>query len=159
MLRARQLLLSSVLLMAADPALAKRHQSPTEMLIGFALIAVLGIVTFVAVEAGQQRLEDPNDKTAVYLDQLPNVSALSGSGIWHVTIIRQSGNIERTDEVRGSGEDALRRAMSTFRRAKIPGVFVQENTASVLRFSRMFHDHRGSSEGKKVGRIEIRRVA
>jgi hypothetical protein len=92
------------------------------------------------------------------LEELPSLSQLTGSGSFVVRTLRQSGNPHQEDRAFGDSKLALQAAMSTFRRSKIEFVVVVANTPTELSFRRPWHDHRGRSEGKKVGWIEIHRV-
>ena len=69
--------------------------------------------------------------------------------------MRQSGNVHAEHVVTGSAQQALASALSTFRRAKIDAVHVGQNSETELRIARLYHDHRGSNEGKKVGKAVI----
>lgn len=128
-------------------------------LIGYVLLGLLILVGLVAVSQAQGKLDDPNESSVVYLDQLTTVAKLSGQGHWLVRICRQSGNVHSESELVGSASTALNAAISTFRRAKIEAVGVSENGPSKLRMARLYHNHRGSNEGKKVGSAEIIRLA
>lgn len=103
-------------------------------------------------------LSDPKNTTTVYLDQLPELSNLIPEGHHLVKLFRQSGNPYKGDMVCQSADEALRKVMSTFRRAKIDFVLITKNTETELCFQRGLHGHGGKKEGKKVGRAEIRRV-
>lgn len=127
--------------------------------IGYVLVGLLMLVILVAYTQAQERLENPADTSVVYLEQLPSVANLTGEGHWLVRIIRQSGNVHSEHEVTGGASAALGVALTTFRRAKIDAVGVQENGESRLRFARLFHNHRGSNEGKKVGAAEVIRLS
>ena len=89
------------------------------------------------------------------LEELPALSQLTGSGAFVVRTLRQSGNAHQEDRVFADSKLALQAAISTFRRSKIEFVVVVANTQVELSFRRPWHDHRGRSEGKKVGWIEI----
>ncbi len=127
--------------------------------IGWVLVGGLVLLSLFAISVSHSRLDDPNDHRTVYLRELPAVAELAGQGAWLVRIIRQSGYTHAEYDVTGSAADALNVAMQTFRRAKIDTVHIGKNTETVLVFGRMYHDHRGSNEGKKVGRAEIAKVA
>lgn len=126
--------------------------------IGYVLIGLLLLGSLVAATASQGKLEDPSDTSVVYLEQLPSVAKLQGEGHWLVRIYRQSGNVHSEGEINGDASRALAAALSTFRRAKIDAVGVPENTETKLRFARLYHSHRGSNEGKKVGSAHIERL-
>lgn len=134
----------------------KNLDEPIEWVFLF-LIIVLVIIGYVANKSSEKALEDPNDKSRIYLEQLPVIALLSGHGLFRVIILRQSGNLHAEYES-ASAVDALKKAMTTFRRAKIDTILVSQNTESVLHFKRLFYSHRGSAEGKKVGSVEITKI-
>jgi hypothetical protein len=135
----------------------KNMDSPIE-LIAFVLIILVILIGYVAAQSAEQALDDPNDKERVYLDQLPALSLLSGVGAFHVRIFRQSGYLHAQYDA-PSASSALSQAIATFRRAKIETIRISRNAPDELHFNRLFHSHRGSAEGKKVGSVEITRVA
>ncbi|MGW8188990.1 hypothetical protein [Sphingomonas hankookensis] len=124
-------------------------------LVGLALMGVLALVYWLSIEESHKRLDDHEDDRTLWLDQLPEKIALAPAGTYRVTVLRQSGNVHAERVVTGSAQDALKVALATFRRAKIDAVHVGRNTRQELSFGRMYHDHRGKAEGKKVGRAVI----
>lgn len=124
-------------------------------LVGLALMGILALVYWLSIEESHKRLDDPDDDRTLWLDQLPEKIALAPAGTYRVTVLRQSGNVHAERVVTGSAQDALKVALATFRRAKIDAVHVGRNTRQELSFGRMYHDHRGKAEGKKVGRAVI----
>lgn len=121
--------------------------------------AILVIATAVAMSNQQKKLEDPNNTEVVYLDEVIKVSKLLGLGQWRLSIYRQSGNLQKNDQYFATAPEAIKKAVSTFKRAKIDYVVIDSNTTSELKFRRPYHSHRGKAEGKKVGRVEIIREA
>jgi hypothetical protein len=119
------------------------------------LIVGLLLVSWWAMSESHRRLDDPNDDRTLHLDQLPGKVALAAFGIFRVTIYRQSGNVHAEKIVTGSAQDALATALATFRRAKIDAVHVGANNETELKIGRLYHDHRGRNEGKKVGKAHI----
>lgn len=126
--------------------------------IGWVLVCGMLLASFMAIATSQERLGDPGDNTAVFLEQLPSVSKLQGNAVWRVLIYRQSGNVHSEKHVRGNASTALATALSAFRRAKIDAVHVPINDASRIVFTRPYHDHRGTKEGRKVSRADISRI-
>lgn len=124
---------------------------------GILLFGLLGLVWW-AQSASQSALDDPDNDKVVYLHQLVDVVKLCGRGSWVVTIMRQSGNVHSTKVVDGDAAAALQAALATFRRAGIDAVALVTNEASELNVRRLFHNHRGSNEGKKVGGAVIKLV-
>ncbi len=119
------------------------------------ILVGLFLFSWWAMQESHGRLDDPNDDRTLYLDQLPGKLALTPFGTYRVTILRQSGNVHAEHIVTGSAQDALAAALATFRRAKIPAVHVGANSETELRIGRLYHDHRGKAEGKKVGAAHI----
>lgn len=126
-----------------------------EWIIGGALIIGLLLFSWWAMEESHRRLNDPDDDRTLHLDRLPGKLALLPFGIYRVNIFRQSGNIHAETIVTGTAQAALAEAMATFRRAKIDAVHVATNSERELRIGRLYHDHRGRNEGKKVGKAHI----
>ena len=126
----------------------------------FAFIALIVLVVAGAVKVWVQerQLKDPDDKSVVYLDEVAQISALNEDGPFLVRTLRQSGNEHQADRIAATAGEAIKCAVSTFKRAKIDYVVVLENSASKLVFRRPFHDHRGRNEGKKVGIVGIVKI-
>lgn len=82
------------------------------------------------------------------------MAMLSGSH-FHIIIYRQSGNVHTDYDVTGDAAEAIKKTISTFRRAKINAVNIRQNTLTTFSISRMYHDHHGRAEGKKVGSATI----
>lgn len=131
------------------------HQSAAELIIGLVLMGGLGLMTWAITSQAHDRLSDPTDDRTLFLDQLASKCQLAPHGSYRVTVFRQSGNVHAETVMTGSASEALQVALSTFRRAKINAVNVGANTRQLLRFGRMYHDHRGRAEGKKVGSATI----
>lgn len=119
------------------------------------LIIGLLIVSWWAMSESHNRLNDPSDDCTVYLDRLREILKLAPFGVYRVTILRQSGNVHAEHVVTGSAQQALSTALATLRRAKIDAVHVGANNETEFRIGRLYHDHRGSNEGKKVGKAMI----
>lgn len=134
----------------------KNLDSPVEWIFLALIVIIIGIAAMPASGA-QQGLDDPNDTSRVYLDQIVGLALLAGTGPFRVTIFRQSGNVH-AEHLADTASAAVAMAVSTFRRARIDGVRINRNTSDELHFNRLFYNHRGSSEGKKVGSVEITRA-
>ena len=126
-----------------------------EWLIFGPLIVGMILFSWWAMQESHARLDDPNDDRTLYLEQLPGKLALSPFGTYRVTMLRQSGNVHAEHIVTGTAQDALATAMATLRRAQILAVHVGANSETELRIGRLYHDHRGRNEGKKVGGAHI----
>ncbi|WP_417545698.1 hypothetical protein [Marinobacter sp.] len=126
--------------------------------IGFIAMGAFLLLVVVLHLKRHTDLGDPENMTTIYLDQLPEVSNLIPEGHHLVKLFRQSGNPYKGDAVYTSAGEALKKVMSTFRRAKIEFVVITKNTETELSFQRGIHGHGGKQEGKKVGRAVIKRV-
>ena len=122
-----------------------------DWIIGGPLLVGLLVVSWWATAQSHEQLADPDDDRTVFLNELSLKLMLFSRGIFRVTVIRQSGNVHAERIVKGTAQDALRIALGTFRRAGIDAVHVIKNDETELQFSRLYHSHRGSKEGKKVG--------
>ena len=126
-----------------------------EQIIGWVILAILFFIVVFSLESAKNALKDTSNESVVYLSQVREIAKLSGSGHWLVTILRQSGNIHDQYEVAGSAMNALDLAISTFRRAQIDAVTLPKNTEKSIHIVRLFYNHRGRNEGKKVGEAKI----
>ena len=126
-----------------------------DWIIGGPLLVGLLVVSWWATAQSHEQLADPDDDRTVFLNELSLKLMLFSRGIFRVTVIRQSGNVHAERIVNGTAQDALRVALGTFRRAGIDAVHVIKNDETELQFSRLYHSHRGSKEGKKVGQAHI----
>ncbi|NQS80537.1 hypothetical protein [Pantoea agglomerans] len=129
-----------------------------ELIIGILGLLAIAAVGFASMNAKQKAADDPSNKDVVYLEQLFEVANLDVDSKYLVIIYRQSGNIQQKDKIYSSANDAIKAAITTFKRAKIPFVSITENSTDKLSFSRPWHSHKGSSEGKKVGSVLIMRM-
>ena len=93
------------------------------------------------------------------LEEVASLSQLASSGTFVVRTFRQSGNPHQDDRSFNAADPALQAALSTFRRSKIECIVIVANSPAELTIRRPWHDHKGRSEGKKVGWIEIHRVS
>ncbi|MDF7776923.1 hypothetical protein P1X14_16820 [Sphingomonas sp. AOB5] len=136
------------------------NDDSTTMLIALAVLA-LGVVLIAYGTArhllGFNPAQPKIKPILVDLEEVPAICVLHGWGRFHVVVFRQSGNVH-AEHIETSATDALSRALSTFRRAKIDQARVIRNDEDALHFYRPYHDHRGSSEGKKVGWVQISRL-
>lgn len=122
------------------------------------LLILLLIIVFgglIVMYNQQKKLDDPKNTEVVYIEQIPSVSQLSGSGRFRLRTYRQSGNLQKDDLIFNNAAEAIKAAVSSFKRSKIPYVVIRANTTNMLSFSRPYHCHRGRQEGKKMGAIEI----
>ncbi|MGY0564450.1 MAG: hypothetical protein ACW7DQ_13335 [Paraglaciecola chathamensis] len=130
----------------------------TNTIVGLILSVIMAIITWATIFKREQHLDDPNDDSVVYLDQLVATSTLQCGGKYLLRVLRQSGNLQKDDQVFDTHEAAIKAAISTFKRAKIEYAFITKNTNVEFFFRRPYHHHGGSAEGKKVGSIEIYKI-
>lgn len=127
-------------------------------IIGSIFFGLLMMFSISKIAGQSNALEDPENNEVIYPSQLLEVTLFHGSGEYVVQTYRQSGNLQQEDRVFDNHTAAIKAAISTFKRAKIDYVCVTKNTACELFFRRPYHDHKGRSEGKKVGSIKIVKV-
>ncbi|MGX9416572.1 hypothetical protein ACWU4D_04375 [Vibrio sp. WJH972] len=119
---------------------------------------VLVVVSWIARSENEKKLSDPNDNTVIDLDDLTHVSTLQPNGKYLVRLLRQSGNLQKEDQIFDSHIGAIKAAVTTFKRAKIEFACINRNTEVEFFFQRPYHHHGGKAEGKKVGRVEIYKI-
>lgn len=130
----------------------------TNTIVGLIVGVIMAIITWATISKREQQLDDPNDDSVVYLDQLVAISTLQSGGNYLLRVLRQSGNLQKDDQVFDTHEAAIKAAISTFNRAKIEYAFITKNTNVEFFFRRPYHHHGGSAEGKKVGSVEIYKI-
>jgi hypothetical protein len=135
------------------------HLSMVEYVVGLVLCGGLLAVSWAAISESHQRLENPNDDRTIFLNQLSEKENLTAYGTYQVTIFRQSGYVHASHTVTGGARDALSSVLTTFRKAQIDAIHVRTNTERELTVTRLYHSHRGRSEGKKVGWATIELLA
>ena len=138
--------------------------NPSEVtnVIGLVLLGGFILASLVAMLTRENKLYDEKDSSVVWLNQLASVSQLEPAKKFSLKIMRQSGN-EQQPERHYCADDqsyvqpsaVIEEALKTFRRANIEGVVILENGTRRFDFARMWHDHRGVKEGKKVERAVI----
>lgn len=127
------------------------------LLVGLIIGVPFFAVMYWMINESHRRLDDPDDKSAVYTEQLADLCALAGDRPYMVQVIRQSGNVQ-SEKVYPDRAAAVAAVLGTLRRAKIDGVWLKINTDSHLLVNRLYHDHRGSNEGRKVGGVQVVRI-
>lgn len=127
-------------------------------IIAYLLLFIVVIVGVVINANNRKKLDDPTNNEVVYLDQLYSIHSLTDTDQYVLSVFRQSGNLQQDQKVFSSGNEAIKSAISTLKRAKIEYVIVSHNDAQQFSFRRPFHDHRGRNEGKKVGSVTISKV-
>lgn len=119
-------------------------------------IIVFGVIVFAAIFWSQEKLDDPNNETFIYIDQIQDVWKLLPEADYDPVVWRQSGEIHSHSEFTMSREDALEYVLKTMRRAKIESVSVLENTEDEFTVRRSVQNARGRQEGKRVGGFTLK---
>ena len=119
-------------------------------------IVVFGVVVFAAIFWSQEKLDDPNNETFIYIDQIQDIWKLLPEADYDPVVWRQSGEIHSHSEFTMSREDALEYVLKTMRRAKIDAVSVLENTEDEFTVRRSVQNARGRQEGKRVGGFTLK---
>lgn len=129
----------------------------------FVILGIIIIVAFLRAVDLEHKADEPDNTDVVHLDDLISVALLAPADHFAMDVYRQSGNKYREQtHIYKSGQQvadsllldpskAINEVLKTFRRAKISTVVIEENTATKLSFRRLYHDHRGVKEGRKVG--------
>ena len=133
----------------------------------FVVLGVLVLAAFIRSTDLENKADDPDNKDVVHLDDILSVAKLAPAEHFAMDIYRQSGNKyreqthmyktgrEREDDELVDPSLVINEVLKTFRRAKIPSVVIEENTETNLSFRRLYHDHRGVKEGRKVSSAKI----
>jgi len=117
---------------------------------------VFGVIAFAAIFWSQEKLDDPNNETFIYIDQIQDVWKLLPEADYDPVVWRQSGEIYSHSEFTMSREDALEYVLKTMKRAKIESVSVLENTEDEFTVRRSVQNARGRQEGKRVGGFTLK---
>jgi len=136
------------------PALA--NQNTPEMIIfgslGMALIA--GFAIFYSFQSNEGAVDLDNFDYANEETLQPKLSLmLPENGIFSLSVIRQSGNVERVTE-NLSLYDVTAKILYTMQKAKIDTLSLNQ-TDNLLRLYRTSHNARGKQEGKRIGGFDI----
>ncbi len=91
----------------------------TNTVLGLVIALIMGIVTWATISKREEQLDDPDDDSVVYLDQILEMCSLQHDGKYLLRVLRQSGNLQKDDQIFDSHEAAIKNAISTFKRAKI----------------------------------------
>jgi len=118
--------------------------------------AVFGVFIFAAVFRSQEKLDDPDNETFIYIHQIKDVWNLLSDADCDPVFWRQSGEIHSHSEFTMSPEDALDYVLKTMRRAGIDAVSVLKNTEDEFTVRRSVQNARGRQEGKRVGGFTLK---
>lgn len=137
-------------------AYAAKEPDVAGMLIGVLVMVAIAAIGIWWNHETEKAAADPNDTSASTTDSLGEKTRLAG-GPWVITFIRQSGNVHRVDAAT-TADEAVRKVQAAFRRAKIDLVRISQNSPDGFSAHRAMHNHRGSSEGKKLGGVRVTRA-
>ena len=131
-------------------------------LFAFVILGIFVIAAFLRVVDLEDKADDPDNTDVVHLDDLISIALLAPAEHFAMDGYRQSGNKYREQTHMYKREEqkedskfvdpskVINEVLKTFRKAKIPSVVIEENTETNLSFRRLYHDHRGVKEGRKV---------
>ena len=131
-------------------------------LFAFVILGIFVIAAFLRVVDLEDKADDPDNTDVVHLDDLISIALLAPAEHFAMDVYRQSGNKYREQTHMYKREEqkedskfvdpskVINEVLKTFRKAKIPSVVIEENTETNLSFRRLYHDHRGVKEGRKV---------
>jgi hypothetical protein len=122
---------------------------------GAIVFLILAAILILAHSVKERRLSDPDDTEVILIDKVIEIAKMNAAGRYRVTTYRQSGNIHRAEEVTGSASGVVNYALMPLRRARIDAVVVRYNDHDGLALARLHRNHRGASEGKKIGAVAI----
>jgi len=86
-----------------------------EMIIAIGLFLVIAIAGMISYANKQQALEDPDDDSAIHLDELVAKTNLQSGGEYLLRVYRQSGNLQKDDQIFDSPVAAIKNAVTTFK--------------------------------------------
>jgi len=128
----------------------------------FVILGIIIIAAFLRAVDLEDKADDPDNTDVVHLDDLISIALLAPAEHFAMDVYRQSGNKYREQTHMYKREEqeedskfvdpskVINEVLKTFRKAKIPSVVIEENTETNLSFRRLYHDHRGVKEGRKV---------
>ena len=128
----------------------------------FVILGIFVVAAFLRAVDLEDKADDPDNTDVVHLDDLISIALLAPAEHFAMDVYRQSGNKYREQTHMYKREEqkedskfvdpskVINEVLKTFRKAKIPSVVIEENTETNLSFRRLYHDHRGVKEGRKV---------
>ena len=128
----------------------------------FVILGIFVIAAFLRAVDLEDKADDPDNKDVVHLDDLISIALLAPAEHFAMDVYRQSGNKYREQTHMYKREEqkedskfvdpskVINEVLKKFRKAKIPSVVIEENTETNFSFRRLYHDHRGVKEGRKV---------
>lgn len=133
--------------------------------VGWGAIVLMALFAVFGLMYQNQKLNNPNDSSLVYLDEIIDIAKLESADAYDVYFYRQSGNEYKTPEtwrISGKEEDpsltinraALEHLVKTLRKAKWDAAWVMVNEIDHLKLMRNFANQR-KNEGKRLGSVEV----
>lgn len=117
---------------------------------GLVGLVVFAIIAFAAILLKERKLNDPDNASMIFIDQMKANHALR-KGPVSAALFRQSGNLYRDLGLFPSADEALKEVEKSFRRAGIDSVAVLKNTTEKYEVARLYSNDRGRAEGKRLG--------
>lgn len=149
--------LVAVITSAPSYAFASEN-TPTSIILGtVGMLAISALVLIVALKA-EQGASDPSNANFATVANIRQklMQTIDTRGIYSLSVIRQSGNVERS-YAKLSFNDAISQITQTMRRAKIDTVAIAQSGATT-RIYRTMHNGRGRQEGKRIGGFELTKL-
>ena len=156
-LKIRKLILGFFFVLCPSSALANQNSPETIIISSLAMLVLAGFVVYYASKAGEAAVDPENssfadqDTLSAKLQRLMNVD-----GTYSLTVVRQSGNVERIVENLTAAE-VVKQVNQTMRKAKIDTVSISADGDS-LQLYRVMHNGRGRQEGKRIGGFHIKQT-
>jgi len=135
---------------------------------GIIVLVLLILVGVAGLLLQQFKLQNLDDKSLVYIDQIIDIAELESAKAYEVSYTRQSGNEYKPTEVwsisggenqgvKSITKSELQSVISTLRRARWEAAWVMENSSSGLSLMRNVPNGR-KNEGKKLGFVEVKAI-
>lgn len=142
----------ALLVLLISPTYASAAQNSPEMVVLTTLgIFILGAFVIFASMKANQAAEDPENTSFATADNIAEklLAAVNKTQRFTLTVVRQSGNVERVVEDL-SFDQVVKQISQTMRRAKIYSVSIGKSGEKIL-IRRTMHNGKGRQEGKLVG--------
>jgi hypothetical protein len=138
------------------PTAAFASQNSPEMIVfgTLAMLALAGVVVYYASLADNAAV-DPENYSFADQTTLPSKLQilLNEDGIYSLSVIRQSGNVERVVE-NLAATDVVLKIIQTMQKAKIETVSINGGEDKIQIY-RVMHNGKGRQEGKRIGGFNI----
>ena len=131
------------------------ENTPASIVLGtIGMLAISALVLVVALNA-EKGASDPSNSNYATADNIFQKlsQTIDSRGVYSLSVIRQSGNIQRTYD-RVTFNEAVAQISQTMRRAKIDTVAIS-TSGNKTQIFRTVHNGRGRQEGKRIGGFEL----